>query len=91
MSLAAVRGMFERCDFYEKVPKESIYLTIHDAVIAALSKKRELLEEVGLTHASQFSAISSETNFTLVIQSMSVRLRPSTYTADICTSKFYIN
>ena len=38
--------MFTRCDFYEKVPKDSLYLTIHDGVIAALSKKHKLLDEV---------------------------------------------
>ena len=43
---AAVRDMFEKCSFYEKVPKDNIYLTIHDGVIAALSKRREILDEV---------------------------------------------
>ncbi|XP_067927972.1 prestin-like isoform X2 [Watersipora subatra] len=42
----AVRDMFEKCSFYEKVSKENIYLTIHDGVIAALLQKREILEEV---------------------------------------------
>jgi len=42
--------MFRRCSFYEKVPQDKIYLTIHDAVIAALAKKREILEEVTQLH-----------------------------------------
>lgn len=43
---AGVRSMLKRCDFYEKVPEDNLFLTIHDAVITALAKKRELLEEV---------------------------------------------
>lgn len=48
--------MFTRCDFYEKVPKDSLYLTIHDGVIAALSKKHKLLDEVGIV--SSFSCVA---------------------------------
>lgn len=43
---AAVRDMFKRCNFYEKVSEDHLLLTIHDGVIAALHKKRELLDEV---------------------------------------------
>lgn len=44
--VAAVRDMFRKCNFYEKVPEDHLYLTIHDAVIAALSQRRDLLDEV---------------------------------------------
>jgi len=38
--------MFRRCDFFDKMPPDNVYLTIHDAVIIALGKQRDLLEEV---------------------------------------------
>lgn len=63
--------MLHRCDFYDKVPEDNIYLTIHDAVIAALTRKRELLEEVRqlpIKTFNQFTKIAiTATSFILSI------------------------
>lgn len=37
---AGIREMFNRCDFYEKVDQNIIYVSVHDAVQAALYEQR---------------------------------------------------
>lgn len=59
---APVRDLFEKCGFYQYVPKHNFYPTIRDAVAIARKRRNastmKLLEE----HVDQFDAISEAVN-----------------------------
>lgn len=46
---APVRDMLELCEFYNSVPREHFYPTIHDAVLAAIDKKRLYIRKRGIS------------------------------------------
>ena len=41
--------MLELCEFYKSVPREHFYPTIHDAVLAAIDKKRLYIRKRGIS------------------------------------------
>ncbi|KAI1707380.1 sulfate permease family domain-containing protein [Ditylenchus destructor] len=53
---APVRDTLEKCGFYKSVGKQHFYPTIHDAVLAAIDKKRLYVRKRGISHPMGYDA-----------------------------------
>uniref|UniRef100_A0A915CM68 STAS domain-containing protein n=1 Tax=Ditylenchus dipsaci TaxID=166011 RepID=A0A915CM68_9BILA len=51
---APIRDMLEQCGFYKSVGKQHFYPTIHDAVLAAIDKKRLYVRKRGMSEPMQW-------------------------------------